>query len=236
MKPITHFIALASITFTLTACDSATTDEPLPQGDSVGTTVEPTSIDPVDAESSESDYVASPKYPQPGVKPSAESAELQYSDIAQAIESPINSDRITQPGISFATPDGWSMAGPKPMRLFTLVPPAEHAGSDLAVNKWPSRVGGFALNINRWAGQAGRKAPSLKRTDYPQIDVGGIASTWVEFAGDTATNGILAIWVPMGDDPDAEGPTWTFKLTGPPDKVKALAPTVKDWLKTVKFE
>lgn len=225
MKHIATLTTTALIAaLSLTACDDGTTDAPLPEGDTTGTPAQNTPADQDGTDNTDgSSGTSDPGLPVP---------EL---DESIPVDDPPAGDRTKQPGISFVMPEGWSQGEQAPMRLFTLVPPEGFEGADLAVNKWPGDVGGFPLNVRRWAGQAGVETESLKREDYPQIDVDGIESAWISF-DEGATNGILAVWVPVGDNPDQPTSTWTFKLTGTPEQVATLAPTVKEWAKSVRFD
>ena len=227
MKTFPALTVVASLAFSLTACGDASTEADLPQGDTVSNTVTPSTTAGEDG--------SAPKQGEP-YDQSDEDQLPGIDAVADAVADAVEAERTKLPGISFEMPKGWSKGDPKAMRLFTLVPPEKYKGADLAVNKWPGDVGGFAANVTRWARQAGVQPKSLKRADYPQIDVGGTQSAWIDFSGEGATNGILAVWVPIGNDPDKPTATWTFKMTGTPDQIKALAETVKAWAATVKFE
>lgn len=222
LAPLTTTALIAALS--LAACDDGTTDAPLPEGDTAGS---PAKNTPADQDATENNYGSS----------DSGDADMPVPELDESIpvDDPPAGDRTTLPGISFVMPEGWSQGEPKPMRLFTLIPPEGFEGADLAVNKWPGAVGGFGANVMRWARQAGVEPKSLKRKDYPQVDVDGVESAWISF-DEGATNGILAVWVPVGDNPDQPTTTWTFKLTGTPEQVATLAPTVKEWAKSVKFD
>jgi hypothetical protein len=53
----------------------------------------------------------------------------------------------------------------------------------------------------------------------------------------TDTNlAILVVWVPIGDEPENPDFTWTLKMSLKADQVEALAPAVRVWCESIKFE
>lgn len=59
-------------------------------------------------------------------------------------------------GAHWHAPDGWVFdPGPRPMRVATYMIPDEAGDIELAITRFPGRVGGELANINRWRGQMG---------------------------------------------------------------------------------
>ncbi len=70
-------------------------------------------------------------------------------------------------------PFGWTFdATPKPMRIATYVAPTSSGNVEVAVTRFPEKVGGELANINRWRGQMG----------LPTIDAAGLEATITRFS------------------------------------------------------
>ncbi|MBU6414368.1 MAG: hypothetical protein KGS45_12960 [Planctomycetes bacterium] len=70
-------------------------------------------------------------------------------------------------------PTGWTLdPTPKPMRVATYMAPTKNGKLEVAVTKFPGRVGGELANINRWRGQMG----------VPTIDATGLEATIQRFS------------------------------------------------------
>lgn len=62
----------------------------------------------------------------------------------------------TAPGFPWAVPEGWVLdETPRQMRIATYMAPTESGEQEIAVTRFPGRVGGELANINRWRGQMG---------------------------------------------------------------------------------
>lgn len=59
-------------------------------------------------------------------------------------------------GFPWAVPEGWVFdETPRQMRIATYMAPTESGEQEVAVTRFPGRVGGELANINRWRGQMG---------------------------------------------------------------------------------
>ncbi|MFG0300469.1 MAG: hypothetical protein ACF8K1_12795 [Phycisphaerales bacterium JB047] len=59
-------------------------------------------------------------------------------------------------GFPWAVPEGWVLdETPRQMRIATYMAPTESGEQEVAVTRFPGRVGGELANINRWRGQMG---------------------------------------------------------------------------------
>lgn len=224
MKQHLYTVLLTCLAFAISACDDAVTDKPLPEGTA-----------PNDAEqvSPEADALTGKGAPDPD-QTLPEPEESPDPDPVPTAEV----DRTSVPGLSFVIPKGWSIKpSTSSMRVVTLVPPADKfPGAELAVFRWGNRVGGFGANVERWAQQVGTAAPSLKRTDYEQLDISGTASAYITLANKDANKAVLAFWIPLGDNPDADGVTWTPKLTCTAEQALKLEAPLKAWAGSIEFE
>lgn len=73
---------------------------------------------------------------------------------AAAPESPRAGDLGTS--FPWTVPDGWALdPAPRQMRLATYTVPDPSGRVEVAVTRFPGRVGGELANINRWRGQMG---------------------------------------------------------------------------------
>lgn len=229
MKNLTASIVLTSLAFSLAACSESTTNEPLPEGTAPG-----------EAER-EAVETAVPE-PAPQLGPGPASVAEQAPPLPPVPTPPVaqgDTDRRSIPGLSYVLPTGWAVGGPKQMRLLTLLPP-NGGDSDLAISRWPGDVGGFAGNVQRWARQAGlppvTNLTTAAASDFQKFQIDGTEATWIPLINEDTNNAILAVWVPMGVNPESPDQTWTFKLTCKADQVQAFAPDVRAFCESVKFE
>lgn len=76
---------------------------------------------------------------------------------ARPAEPPPASDEPLEVMASrWVVPAGWSAdTEPRPMRLATFIVPDESGDVEVAITRFPGRVGGELANINRWRGQMG---------------------------------------------------------------------------------
>lgn len=222
------YSAIAIFVLLLTACGESTTDEPLPEGTTptdAQRDVTPTPQDePVVPDSPATPVVEdAPEYPPLPTPPATEG----------------DAQRSKAPGISYILPEGWAVGPAKQMRLLTLLPP-DGNGADLAISRWPGDVGGFASNVQRWVRQVGLPPiPGLMTaaaSDFEQFTIDGNNATWIPLMNEDTNTAILAVWVPIGEEPENPTQTWTFKLTCKADQVAALAPAVRAWCESIKFE
>jgi hypothetical protein len=62
----------------------------------------------------------------------------------------------TDPRYPWAIPEGWVLdETPRRMRIATYMAPTPSGDQEVAVTRFPGRVGGELANINRWRGQMG---------------------------------------------------------------------------------
>lgn len=65
-------------------------------------------------------------------------------------------DEATDHGFPWAVPEGWAFdETPRQMRIATYMAPTDSGQQEVAVTRFPGRVGGELANINRWRGQMG---------------------------------------------------------------------------------
>ncbi len=236
MKQLTHFIVLFAIALMLTACGESTTDESLPEGTT-----------PTDAPAErkvEPSVEPQPTTEQPALEPEVTTPPVvedtpEYPPLPTPTAGENDAERLKAPGISYVLPEGWTVGPAKQMRLLTLLPP-DGNGADLAISRWPGDVGGFPLNVNRWAGQVGLPPiPGLMTaaaSDFEQFKIDGNDATWIPLMNEETNIAILAVWVPIGDEPENPDQTWIFKLTCKADQVTALAPAMRAWCESIQFE
>lgn len=83
--------------------------------------------------------------------------------------SPDRTDQDVSHGDRFVMPAGWTRdQTPRPMRLATLIAPDPAGPVEVAVTRFPGRVGGELANVNRWRGQLGL-APITQNELYKAI-------------------------------------------------------------------
>lgn len=86
-----------------------------------------------------------------GIEDVPEQAESTPAEQADASEEP--DTRALGP---WTVPDGWTLdPEPRQMRLATYLAPDPGGEVEVAVSRFPGRVGGELANINRWRGQMG---------------------------------------------------------------------------------
>lgn len=229
--------ALLAASCFLTACGDSTPDEPLPEGT---TPTDPPRVDtPADPPEAGDESTEPAGQGEPDVTTSTES-DLELINPDELIKEILDDgERTKAPGISYILPEGWTVGPEKSMRLLTLLPP-DAGDSDLAISKWPGDVGGFASNVQRWVRQTGLPPiPGLMTaaaSDFEKFTVGDTTATWIPLMNEDTNYAILAVWVPRGENPENPTETWTFKLTCKADQVEALAPAVRAFCESVKFE
>lgn len=239
-KPTYTVATLLATSFLLTACGGESTDEPLPEG-ATPNEVERVEAEPKTSKTTDSgdadadDDVAAPEADTP--KPNAETPE--YPPLPTPPAAADDVERSKAPGMTYALPEGWTVGPARQMRLLTLLPPGD-TSADLAISKWPGDVGGFPSNVNRWARQVGLPPiPGLMTaatSDFEKFEIDGVTATWIPLMNEDTGRAILAVWVPIGDEPENPDQTWTFKLTCQTDQVEALAPAIRAWCESIKFE
>ncbi len=93
----------------------------------------------------------------------------------QTVERPADEDdraATTSDAEPWATPEGWTRdAEPRPMRLATYMAPDADGPVEVAISRFPGRVGGELANINRWRGQMG----------LPPVDATGLEGVITRF-------------------------------------------------------
>lgn len=225
------FTLLFLVGFFLTACGESTTDEPLPEGTAPTDPPADREVDPQPAPEDE------PEAPDP--TPAVDEPEATTPPPLPLPVPEDDAERSKAPGLSYVLPEGWTVGPEKAMRLLTLLPP-DGGSADLAISKWPGDVGGFASNVQRWVRQAGLPPiPGLMTaaaSDFEKFTVGDTTATWIPLMNEDTNVAILAVWVPRGENPENPTETWTFKLTCKADQVETLAPAVRAFCESVKFE
>jgi len=84
--------------------------------------------------------------------PAAEHAEQPSDGQHAQPETPESSDSR----FPWVVPEGWVFdETPRQMRVATYMAPTETSNQEVAVTRFPGRVGGELANINRWRGQMG---------------------------------------------------------------------------------
>lgn len=237
MKNINTLIALTCLALLTAACGESSSDESLPEGTAPNeapaerTANEPAQPKP-DAVEPET-----PKRTEPAATEPDEAADT--SETADTAATDDDAERSSIPGLTYVLPEGWTVGPAKQMRLLTLIPEGQD-GAELAISRWPGDVGGFAMNVQRWARQAGLPPiPDLMTaaaSDFEKFTIDGHTATWIPLMNEDANTAILAVWVPLGEDPENPDTTWTFKLTCKAEQVQKLAPDVRAWCESVRFK
>ena len=109
-------------------------------------------------------------------------------------------------GLTYKTPDGWTVKANGPLRLASLdIVDGDQKCDVSIISLGPGQA--VLENVNRWRGQI--KLPPVQESELEikPIRCGGKESSLVNLVGETET--ILAVMVPL---PDA---TWFVKLQGP---------------------
>ena len=65
-------------------------------------------------------------------------------------------------------------------------------------------------------------------SDFEQFKVDGINATWIPLMNPDTNLAILAVWVPIGDEPENPDFTWTLKMTCKADQVDLQYPAQRD--------
>ncbi|MEO0477389.1 MAG: hypothetical protein AAF085_15690 [Planctomycetota bacterium] len=230
MTKLTSLIAMLALIGLTTACGESTSDESLPEG----TTPSEAERTEIDTPGSDTPDEPDTPAPEPVVEDTPEYPPLP-------LPKPLidDADRSKAPGLSYVLPEGWTVGPERQMRLLTLLPP-DAEGADLAISKWPGDVGGFASNVQRWVRQAGLPPiPGLMTaaaSDFEKFTIDGTTATWIPLMNEDTNAAILAVWVPIGAEPEDPDQTWTFKLTCKADQIQSLAPAVRAFCKSIKFE
>lgn len=226
-----HAYLFALSVVILTACGESTTDEPLPDGTT------PTEPDRVETPAT---------LDEPADEPTTDPAAA-IDDAPPPLPLPQppadEADRSKAAGMSYVLPEGWQAVlpdSPGAMRRVTLVPPAQFEEAELAVFRFNGDVGGFPMNVNRWAGQVGLPPiPGLMTaaaSDFEQFTIDEKNATWIPLMNPDTNLAILAVWVPIGNEPENPDFTWTLKMTCKADQVEVLAPAVRAWCESIRFE
>ena len=221
-----HYFSIATLMFAvslLTACGESGSEDQLPEG----------------AAPSEPERVEVPETPAEPEQPPVVDETPPPLPLPTPPVNEDDAERSKAPGLSYVTPEGWSKGPDRSMRLLTLLPP-DGNGADLAISRWPGDVGGFPMNVNRWARQVGLPPiPGLMTaaaSDFEKFKVDGHTATWIPLMNEDTGRAILAVWLPIGDEPENPDQTWTFKLTCQADQVQTLAPAVRAFCESIKFE
>lgn len=218
----------------LTACGESAT-EPLPEG-TAPDEPERAAVEPVKPEVTYPGSIpeVDPDIPTSPTTPDAK--DLSGNPLSEA-------DRTSISGLSFVLPEGWKAVlpdSPNAMRRVTLVPPAEFVEAELAVFRFTGDVGGFPMNVNRWAGQVGLPPitglMTAATSDFEQLTIDGKNATWIPLMNPDTNLAILAVWVPIGAEPENPDFTWTLKMTCKAEYVQALTPAIRAWCESIKFE
>ncbi|MEM6505437.1 MAG: hypothetical protein AAF711_08210 [Planctomycetota bacterium] len=229
---------LICLAVVLAGCGGSSTEESLPAGTAPTEADRSEVVKPGGAgEPDPAEYESTPQ-PEPVVEESSEPV-LPPLPLPTPPASEDEAERSSAPGLTYVLPEGWTVGPERQMRLLTLIPP-DAGDTDLAISRWPGDVGGFASNVQRWARQAGLPPiPGLMTaaaSDFEKFNIDGTTATWIPLMNEDANVAILAVWVPIGDNPENPDQTWTFKLTCKADQVEALAPAVRAWCESLRFE
>jgi hypothetical protein len=123
--------------------------------------------------------------------------------------SPSNDESVVQPG---AIPQGWRYdPQPRPMRMATYIVPDASGDIEVAVTRFPARVGGELANINRWRTQMG-----LEPVTEEQLD--SVLTRYTLEGGDgyqTRIDSPTGVMLAAGIYEAAEDRTWFVRATAP---------------------
>ena len=136
-------------------------------------------------------------------------------------------------GVSWELPEGWKVDDkPAPMRVATILIPAEPKPLQLTVTRFPGDVGGTLANINRWRGQVG--LPPVGEADLPkqlkEVETAGGKASVADLNNPSNKQRLIGVILPGGEQ------TWFFKLQGPTDAVEPHKEKLMTFLKSVKVE
>ncbi|MFI4860698.1 MAG: hypothetical protein ACIAXF_08465 [Phycisphaerales bacterium JB063] len=148
-----------------------------------------------------------------------------------------DADTRTVEGLIYTVPEGWTVGGPKPMRTLTLL---TDDGLEIAVGFWPNGVGGLEANLTRWLGQAGYNpgdaaAIQALRDGFSAVTLGDADATWMPLL-DGGGLAMIGVWAPRGENPTPQAETWTLKITGDADTLRAQQDTLRAWTESLRFE
>ncbi len=136
-------------------------------------------------------------------------------------------------GVRWAAPDGWTSAGPRPMRAatYTIAPVSPDAEpAECAVNYFgPGAGGSVAANIDRWKGQMQGPGGRPGAANVVTRTVSGLTVTTIDASGAYSGMGgpmasgttVVQGYRLLGAIVEAPGGTVFFKLVGPARTVGA---------------
>lgn len=115
--------------------------------------------------------------------------------------------------LAWTLPPGWSeVPSTSSLRLATFRAGAEDDAAEVAITKFPGRVGGLLANVNRWRGQLGL-APvnDLAEQEQTTVNVAGSSAMWLDLAreGDGPADARMLVVLAARRDF-----TWFLKMTG----------------------
>jgi hypothetical protein len=142
-------------------------------------------------------------------------AENEQAGASAEVERPTegrDAPAAANPDEPWTAPEGWTRdAEPRPMRMATYMAPDTGGPVEVAVSRFPGRVGGELANINRWRGQMG----------LTPVDAEGLEGTIARFDApgydgyqariESATGVMLA----AGVYEEAADQTWFVRATVP---------------------
>jgi hypothetical protein len=109
-------------------------------------------------------------------------------------------------------PQGWRYdAQPRPMRLATYIISDQSGDIEVAVTRFPERVGGELANINRWRGQMGQEPVTEEQLD-------AIVTRYTLEGGDayqTRIDSPTGVMLAAGIYEATEDRTWFVRATAP---------------------
>lgn len=129
-----------------------------------------------------------------------------------------------------SVPQRWRhVAEPRPMRLATFQIPDESGPVELAITRFPGRVGGELANLNRWRGQMGLPAATEAEVEgmIERFEAPGFDGYTARIAG--ADMHMLAAGVYEA----AHDRTWFVRVTASPDVADRLAPEVFGYARSI---
>ena len=142
------------------------------------------------------------------------------------------------PNPQWTVPKDWQEGKASSMRRASFVAKGEDGQTaEIAVTVFPGSVGGLVMNLSRWRGQIGLGpvAPVEVSAMTSNLDVNGIKTTVVDFAGDTPPAGKTHPQRMVVVTVQHEGNSWFFKMTGDAPLVEAQKETLLQFVKSVKF-
>lgn len=100
---------------------------------------------------------------EPMMDPASPVAPAQPTPVEEGGAAPSSTPGSEQ---AWMIPQGWRHdAQPRPMRLATYIIPDQSGDIEVAVTRFPERVGGELANINRWLGQMGKDPVTEEQVD-----------------------------------------------------------------------